>query len=75
MRLAWPFGHRHPDDDPEADARFFGVDEVVYADVPAWWFRLKAPFALHWKREAAFFAGLVLVGFVAGALVGVIVLR
>lgn len=75
MRLPWPFPSSHPDRDPEADARRFDVDVVFYLDVPRWWLRLTAPLSRDWRREAAFFVALVLVGFGFGVLVGALVLR
>ena len=67
--------HRsHPADGASADARTFGVDTVLYVDLPAWWCRLTAPVALSWKREAAVLGVLPVAGFVLGVVVGMRVL-
>ena len=59
------------DEDTEREAALLGVDRVIHLDVPYRWLRLKAPLLVSWKREAAFWAALVLAGFAAGLAVGV----
>lgn len=69
--MPFSFKPRPDDHDPEGDARRLGVDKVYYADLPDWWCRLTAPFALSWRREAAVLLALPLAGFALGVLVGV----
>ena len=60
-----------PGDDAEREAAELGVDRVIHLDLPGWWLFLTAPLGLSWKREVAFCAALVLVGFAAGLAMGV----
>ena len=47
---------------------------MFYVDVPDWWCRLTAPFALSWKREALFIACVTAMAFCLGVVVGARVL-
>lgn len=57
----------YPPDDPDADARLPGVDQVFYLDIPNWYHR---HVSLTWRRGLAVMAGLFVTGAVIGLAVG-----